>query len=90
MRKTKTLIITSILIITTLVLALLSGCAGKANSAPADLDFDGLGSAPTPEAMAKATHIDPSKLTFSETMTEAQARLDSIVDLLSLANNNII
>ena len=90
MKKTKTLIITTILIITTLILAIFSGCAGKANSAPANLDFDGLGSAPTAEAMAKATPIDKSRLSFSDTMTEDQAVLDSIVYLLKLSNQNLI
>lgn len=89
MKKTKTLIITTMLIMT-LIIAVFSGCAGKANSAPVDLDFDGLGSAPTAEAIAKATPIDKSRLTFSETVTEDQAVLDSIVYLLTLSNRNLI
>ena len=90
MKKTKTLIITTMLIIMTLVVAILSGCTGKSNWAEVNLNFDGLGSAPTQEAAAKAVPVDKSTINLSDTDTTDQAVLDSIKYLLILANQNLI
>ena len=78
MKKSKFLIITAILVIVTITAALFAGCVKKAMGAEGDLDFDGLASAPTQEARAKAQPVDKSKITLSDTMTEDQAVLDSI------------
>ncbi|MDE6362081.1 MAG: hypothetical protein K2L53_03805 [Clostridia bacterium] len=90
MKKSKFLIITAILVIVTITAALFAGCVKKAMGAEGDLDFDGLASAPTQEARAKAQPVDKSKITLSDTMTEDQAVLDSIEYLLRLSNKNII
>ncbi|MDE5654920.1 MAG: hypothetical protein K2I46_04860 [Clostridia bacterium] len=90
MKKIKTLIITSMLVILTLIVALLSGCAEKANYAEADLNFDGLAEAPTQEAMAKAIPVDKTKISLSDTDTTDQAVLDSIEYIIRLANQNLI
>ncbi len=90
MKKSKLLIITAILVIVTITAAVFAGCVGKANPSDANLDFDGLASAPTSEAKAKAQPVDKSKIALSDTMTEDQSVLDSIEYLLRLSNKNII
>ena len=90
MKKSKILIITAILVIITITAALFAGCVGKANTAQASLDFDGLASAPPQEAAAKSVPIDKSKIKLSDTLTEDQAVLDSIEYLLRLSNKNMI
>ena len=90
MKKTKTLIIASILISLTMIIALFSGCSGRANYAEANLNFDGLSSAPTQEAMTKAIPVDKSKITLSDSDTTDQNVLDSIEYIIRLSNQNLI
>lgn len=90
MKKTKTLLIATLLTVMTLTVAILSGCTGKSNWAEVNLDFDGLGSAPTQEAKDKAVPVDKNKIVLSDTDTTDQAVLDSIKYLLILSNQNLI
>ena len=90
MKKSKILTFTAMLLILVITVAVFAGCIGKANSAPADLDFDGLGLKPTKEAIAKSTPIDRNKVTLSDTLTDDQAVLDSVKYLLTLSNRNLI
>lgn len=90
MKKTKPLIIASILISLTMIVALFSGCSGRANYAEANLNFDGLSSAPTQEAMTKAIPVDKSRITLSDSDTTDQNVLDSIEYIIRLSNQNLI
>lgn len=77
-----------ILVIMIITIALLAGCSGGAQTAEVDLDFDNLGSKPNAEAVAKATPINKSELTFSEEETSDPAVLSSIIKLILIANQN--
>ncbi|MDE6275689.1 MAG: hypothetical protein K2M75_04025 [Clostridia bacterium] len=90
MKKRKTLIIAAILVIATLIAAIFAGCVHTPTNAEASLEFDGLASKPTQEAIAKSTPVDKDKIALSETVTEDKAVLDSIEYLLRLSNKNLI
>ena len=79
---------TFILIILLVSILLMSACSGGADTADADLNFDGLGSKPNAQAAAKATHIDPSKIKLSDEETTDPEVLSSIIYLISTANQN--
>lgn len=83
--------IVMLLAVLTLTITILTGCAdGRAMTAEADLNFDGLASAPPSETAEKATPIDKSKITLSSETTTDQAVLDSIEYILRLTNQNHI
>lgn len=91
MNKFKKISAILILVILIAAICLFAGCDdGRAQSAEASLDFDGLGSAPTAEAAAKATPIDKSRLTLSDTISTDKAVLDSIKYILVTSNQNLI
>ena len=91
MKRFKKITVVCLLVILFTTILVISGCKdSRATSAPASLDFDGLGSAPTQEAIAKSTPIDKSKVTLSDTTSTDQAVLDSIKYMLVTSNQNII
>lgn len=91
MKNFKKITAAVLLVILMATIFLLAGCSDKrAESAEANLDFDGLGSAPTAEAIAKATPFDKSKITLSDSQSTEQAVLDSIKYMLVTSNQNLI
>ncbi|MDE7078773.1 MAG: hypothetical protein K2O95_01485 [Clostridia bacterium] len=84
----KKFLATVILVITLLAVFTLTGCNGGAETADVDLNFDNLGSIPNEQAMAKATHIDPSKVKLSDEESTDPEVLSSIIYLLLTANQN--
>lgn len=79
---------TLILIILLVSILMMSACSGGADTAEVDLDFDGLGSMPNEQAIAKATPVDSSKVKLCSEETTDPEVLSSIIYLISLANQN--